>query len=166
MAKADGMIMFAAQYADLEPAKEDFQVIKELHHEKLIGKYDAALFTKTEKGKVKIIDTDESYRARGATYGALGGAVLGLIFPPTLLLIGGGAALGAALGHLSTGMPRGDIKEIGDMLDEGEAGIILIGETTVGEFEDRLMKKAAKVAKKQVDADAEAMKKEIDEAVD
>ena len=160
------MFLFAGQYASLDDAQADFDVIKELHKERLIGKYDAALFTKTEKGKVKILDTDESFRARGAAAGALGGAVLGLIFPPTLLLIGGGAALGAALGHVTTGMPRGDIKELGEMLDEGEAGIILVGEMTPAEFEDRLMKKAVKVAEKQVDVNAELMKKEIDKAAD
>jgi uncharacterized membrane protein len=163
---AEGMIMFAAQYADLDDARADFEVIKQLHKERLIGRYDAALFTKSDKGKVKIVDTDESFRARGATAGALGGAVLGLIFPPTLLLIGGGAALGAGLGHLAGGMPRGDIKELGEMLDEGEAGIILIGEVTVAKFEDRLMKKAVKIAKKQVDINAAQVKKDIDEAAD
>ena len=163
MAEADGMIMFAAQYGDLEDAKIDFQGIKELHKEKLIGRYDAALFTKTDKGKVKIIDTDESFRARGATAGALGGAILGLIFPPTLLLIGGGAALGAVIGHVALGIPRGDIKEVGDMLDEGEAGIILVGEMTVQEFADRLMKKAAKVSEKQIDVNADDVQKAVDE---
>jgi uncharacterized membrane protein len=166
VAKADGMILYAGQYADLDDAKVDFEVIKELHKEKLIGRYDAALFTKTEKGKVKIVDTDESFRARGATVGALGGAVLGLIFPPTLLLIGGGAALGAVLGHVTMGMPRSDIKELGEMLDEGEAGIILAGEMTVNEFADRLMKKAKKVSKKEIDVDTEELKKDVDEAAD
>jgi uncharacterized membrane protein len=166
MAEADGMIMFAAQYADLDDARVDFDVIKELHHEKLIGRYDAALFTKTEKGKVKILDTDESFRARGATAGALGGAILGLIFPPTLLLIGGGAALGAVLGHVSMGLPRGDIKELGEMLDEGEAGIILVGEMTVAKFADRILKKAAKVSEKNVDVSADEVQKAVDESAD
>ena len=65
MARPDGMILYAAQYASLEPAKEDFADIKELHKEKFVGFYDAALFTKEADGKVKIIDTDESGRARG-----------------------------------------------------------------------------------------------------
>ena len=166
MAKADGMILFAGQYADLEIAREDFEVIKALHKEKLIGRYDSALFTKMDGGKVKIIDTDESFRARGATAGALGGAILGLIFPPTLLLIGGGAALGAAVGHVAGGIPRGYLKELGDMLDEGEAGIILAGEMTVGEFEDRIMKRAAKMSKKEIDVDTEQLKKDVDEAAE
>jgi uncharacterized membrane protein len=166
MADADGMILFAGQYSDLDDARIDFDVIKELHKEKLIGRYDAALFTKTDKGKVKIIDTDESFRARGATAGALGGAILGLIFPPTLLLIGGGAALGAVIGHVSMGMPRGDIKELGEMLDEGEAGIILAGEMTIGKFEERIMHRASKISKKEIDVDTEKLKKDVDESAD
>jgi uncharacterized membrane protein len=165
MARPDGMILYAAQYVSLEPAKEDFADIKELHKEKFVGFYDAALFTKEDDGKVKIIDTDESGRARGAGIGLAAGAVLGLIFPPSLLLWGAaGAGLGAILGHVSTGMPRGDIKELGDMLDAGQAGIIMIGETTMEEGFDKLAKRAAKVAKKEIDTSADEMKKAVDEA--
>jgi hypothetical protein len=63
-------------------------------------------------------------------------------------------------------MKRGDIAAMGDMLDEGEAGVIFIGEATFEEGMDRLMKRAAKVLKQQVDADAEAVKRAIDEAVE
>jgi uncharacterized membrane protein len=166
MARPDGMILYAAQYDALDPAKEDFADIKELHKEKFVGFYDAALFTKKDDGKVKIIDTDESGRARGTVIGLVAGGVLGLIFPPTLLLTGMGAGAGALLGHLTTGMPRGDIKELGDMLDAGQAGIILIGETTMEEGFDRLAKRATKVAKKQVDASAADVKKAADEAAE
>jgi uncharacterized membrane protein len=164
MARPDGMILYAAQYAALEPAKEDFADIKELHKEKFVGFYDAALFTKEADGKVKIIDTDESGRARGTVVGLVAGGVLGLIFPPTLLLTGLGAGAGALLGHLTTGMPRGDIKELGDMLDAGQAGIILIAETTMEEGLDRLAKRATKVSKKDVDASAADLKNAADEA--
>ncbi len=160
MANPDGMILYAAQYASLEPAKEDFKGIKELHKEKFVGFYDAALFTKEEGGKVKIIDTDESGRARAAGVGLAVGAVLGIIFPVSLLVWGAaGAGLGALVGHMSTGMSRSDLKELGDMLDEGQAGIVMIGETTLEEGFDRLAKQATRVTEKKVDVDPEEVKK-------
>ncbi len=165
MAKPDGMVLYAAQYTTLDAAKEDFAAIKELHKEKFVGFYDAALFTKEEGGKVKIVDTDESGRARGTGIGLAVGAVLGLVFPVSLLVWGAaGAGLGAVVGHFATGMPRSDIKELGDALDEGQAGIILMGETTMEEGMDHLAKRAAKVLKKEVDVNAEEVKKAIDEA--
>jgi hypothetical protein len=49
---------------------------------------------------------------------------------------GAGAAIGAISGHVSGGMDRGDLKELGDVLDEGEAGLMLdAGTITPQEFE-------------------------------
>jgi len=76
-----------------------------------------------------------------------------------------GAGAGALAGNLMRGIKRKDIKDIGEMLDEGQAGVILVGFTTIEEGMDRLMKRAAKVMKQEVDAQAEELKAQIDEAV-
>ena len=165
MAEPEGLIVYAAAYANLEDAKMDFEGIQMLKQEKFLGDYEAALFTKEEGGKVKIVNTDATKRGWGAKVGLVTGAVLGIIFPPSILGLGAmGAGVGALLGNFMKGMKRSDIKEIGDMLDEGEAGIVLVGEVTLEEGLDRLMKRAAKLAKKQVDADAKEIKAAIDEA--
>jgi uncharacterized membrane protein len=159
-------ILYAAAYSSVPDAEEDFEGIKLLHKEKWIGKYESALFTKNEDGSVKILDTDATGRARGAKLGAAIGVAVGLIFPVTILagaLAGGG--IGLLGGHLTKGLTRGDIKELGDTLDEGEAGIVLLGIVTPDEGIDRFLKRAAKVMKKQVDAEAEELKKAIDESV-
>ena len=59
---------------------------------------------------------------------------------------------------------RKDIAELGELLDEGNAGIVVIGIPTPDLGAQRLMNRAAKVAKKQVDADAKEIKQAIDEA--
>jgi len=166
MAENEFAMVYGAAYDTLADAKEDFEAIKELHKEKWINKYESALFTKEADGSVKIHDTDATTRGRGLKIGAAAGAAVGLIFPVSILagaIVGGGAGLLG--GHLSRGMKRGDIKELGDLLDEGEAGIVLVGIFTPDEGMDRFLKKAAKVMKKQVDADADELKKAIDEAV-
>ena len=166
MAESEGLILYAAAYDSLDVAREDFEGIKFLKSEKFIGNYEAALFVKEEGGKVKIVNTDATERGWGAKVGIVTGAVLGIIFPPSILgmaALGGG--IGAVLGNFMKGMKRSDIKEIGDMLDEGQAGIILVGEVTLEEGLDRLMKRAAKIAKKEVDAQAKEIKAAIDEAV-
>jgi len=162
----NSFIMFAGEYQNLAEAQEDFEAIKTLHQADFVGYYESALFTKEEGGKVKIINTDETPRAHGAVGGAIAGAVIGLIFPPSLLaMAAGGGALGALIGHVARGMPRKDIKEIGEMLDEGQAGIIFVGEPTFEEGVEKLMKKADKVMKKEIQAEADEMKKELDLAM-
>lgn len=163
MAESEGYIMYAGQYPSLEAAKDDFAAIKALHRADFVGDYESALFTRKENGKVKIVDTDETSRAHGAVGGVIVGAVIGLIFPVSILLWTASAGLmGAAIGHLSGGMRRSDVKEVGEMLDEGQAGIIFVGESTVDAGVDKLMNKASKVLKKEIKAESKAMKKELE----
>jgi hypothetical protein len=61
-------------------------------------------------------------------------------------------------------MSRSDLKDIGDMLDEGEAVVLVIGEATIERAVDDALKDAKRTLKKQVDADADALKKAIDAA--
>ncbi len=162
MVEQEGFVLYAGTYPDLDSARDDFETIKELHKAEFVGHYDAALFTKEEAGKVKIIDTDETSRAHGAEAGAVAGAVIGVLFPPSILLMAaGGGAVGAIIGHVSKGMPRGDIKEIGEMLDTGEAGIIFVGEPTVEAGVDKMMKKASKVLRKEIQDEADEMKESL-----
>lgn len=158
-------VAFIGTYADVEDAKADFEAIKALHANLWIGPYDGALFTKEVGGKVKILDRDSAATGAGAVVGVLTGAFIGLIFPPSI--IAGAAVAGTAggvLGHLFGGFKRKDVAEMGDLLDEGTAGIVMIGVATPDAGVDLLMKRAKKTAKKQIDADAKDMKKAIDEA--
>ena len=160
------MIVFAAQYASLDDAKDDFFAIKELHKEKWIGPYESALFEKTEDGKAKIVETHSSTTRWGATAGVVVGGIIGVIFPPSILAMGAlGAGAGALAGHFAGGIPRSSVKELADTLDEGGAGIVLIGEFTPDEGVDKLLKHAAKLTKKQIDENADQLKKAVDEAV-
>jgi uncharacterized membrane protein len=95
---------------------------------------------------------------------AVGGAV-GLIFPPSLLVSGlAGAGAGALIGHLEGGMSRSDLKEIGEMLDESEAALVVVGEATIERAVEEETKRAKKEMKKEVRADAREMEKAIDRA--
>ena len=158
-------VAFVGSYDSVDDAKADFAAIKEMHAQAWLGPYDGALFTKEVGGKVKILDRDSAMTGVGTGVGALVGGFIGLIFPPSII---GGAivagATGGVLGHLFGGFKRKDVAEMGDMLDEGTAGIVMIGVATPDLGADVLMKRAKKAAKKQVDADAKDLKQAIDEA--
>lgn len=78
-----------------------------------------------------------------------GGVAIGLIFPPSIRVSGlTGAGAGAFIGHLRGGMSRDDLKEIGEMLDESEAAVIVVGEETIERAVEEQTKRARKSMKK------------------
>jgi uncharacterized membrane protein len=159
------MFLYAGGYESVDDAKADLEVLKELHREHVVGTYDAAVITKTADGKVKIVDKIEKPTQHGGWAGMAVGVAMGLIFPPSLL-VGGllGAGAGALIGHLRSGMSNSDLKEVGEMLDDSEAALIVVGEATLERAVDDATKRAKKQLKKEVRADAKEMERAIDRA--
>ncbi len=79
-------------------------------------------------------------------FAALGGGLL-------VATTGGGAVLGALAGHAAAGMSRHDLKELGEHLDAGQAGLVVVGVSDMGAKIERSMKKARKVEARQLKAD-------------
>ena len=127
---ARSMFFFAGVYADHDAAEADYDAIKALHATNGIGSYDAATITKAANGKVKVAKTEKPAQ-HGGWIGLAAGAGAAVVFPfllPGLLVAGAaGAGLGAWFGHLAAGTSRTEAKEIGALLDRGDAALIVIG---------------------------------------
>jgi|SRR5215210_5504394 len=159
------MFMYAGEYENVDEAKADLKALKELHHEHIVGTFDAAVITKNEEGKVKIVDKTEKPTQHGGWAGLAAGAAVGLIFPPSILVSGLlGAGAGALIGHLHGGMSRSDLKDLGEMLDESEAALIVVGEATIERAVEEQTRRAKKEMKKEVRANAKEIEKAIDAA--
>jgi uncharacterized membrane protein len=65
----------------------------------------------------------------------------------------GGAILGAVAGHAAAGMSRHDLKELGEHLDAGEAGLVVVAVSDMGAKVERAMQRAAKLEQKELQAD-------------
>jgi uncharacterized membrane protein len=144
MAKPESVFIFIGTYRDEAQAREDYQVVKDLHTAGLVGTYDAAVVTKDAKGKVHV-NKDEMATRHGAWGGAAAGAVIGILFPPSIIgtaLVG--AAAGGIGGHLWRGMSRADVKEFGDIIDDGQAALIVVGESQLRQAVDKAARKADK----------------------
>jgi hypothetical protein len=76
----------------------------------------------------------------------------------------GGALLGAVAGHASAGMSRHDLKELGEHLDSGQAGLVVVGVSDMAAKIEREMRHAEKVEKKQLHVDVEDIERDATSA--
>jgi len=158
------VFVYAATYAGREDARADYDALLDLHAEKLVGTYDVAMITKDDEGKVHVHKREKPTQ-HGAWGGIAVGALVGVLFPPSII---GAAAVGGVVGgvggHLRKGMSRGDVTELGELLGDGQAALIVIGESRVEEQLDKALTRAEKAIEKQIDADSAEFKRELDEA--
>jgi uncharacterized membrane protein len=153
MSKSDGTFILVATYPDERAARDDYQVVKEAHARGLVGSYDAAVITKDASGKVHE-NKDETSTRHGAWWGIAAGAAVGVLFPPSLLgAAAAGGVIGGVSGHLAKGMSRSEAKELGDFIDPGEAGLVVVGESKVEEAIATAVTKAEKQTAKDLDVD-------------
>ena len=161
----DTFVAYVGVYPSVEYAELDYQLVKDLHTKAgMLDAYDAAVIEKREDGKVRITKKHETPTRVGGVLGGGVGLATGLVvalFPFAAALGGGllaattagGAVLGSVAGHAAAGMSRSDLKELGEYLDEGQAGLVVVG---VAEMEDdikRSMEKAEKVETREIKAD-------------
>jgi uncharacterized membrane protein len=167
----DTMTLFAARYENKDAAISDYHAVEKLYKElKLMDTYDAAVITRTDNGKVKILEKHEQITRHGAAKGLAVGLATGVaaaLFPAVALgaglLFGGaaGAGIGAIAGHVVGGLSRSDLKTAGELLDEGESGLIVVAATDVSARIDKAIGKAEKTVKAQLDADLDELDREL-----
>jgi uncharacterized membrane protein len=159
------LFVAVAEYDSLDAAEEDYNAVKQLHKDKMIGSYDAAVVTKTPDGKVKMSKRDELPTQHWGFGGALVGGVIGAVFAPAVIpaaIVGAGA--GAVAGHFKDGLPKNDLKELGETLEAGDAALVVIGENTVDKAFTNALQHEVKLRKKEMDADFDKISDAIKEA--
>ena len=164
MAKPETVFIYIGTYPDEAAARDDYGVVKDLHAAGAVGTYDAAVVTKDDAGKVHV-NKDEMATRHGAWGGAAAGAVVGILFPPSIIgtaLVG--AAAGGVGGHLWRGMSRADVKEFGDVIDDGQAALVIVGESKVEQALEKAGLKAEKHVAKELDVSPADVDKAVQEA--
>ncbi|GAA4987013.1 DUF1269 domain-containing protein [Kitasatospora paranensis] len=161
MTKPDAVFIFIGTYPTEAAARADYDVVKELHSLGAVGTYDASVITKDDNGKVHV-NKDETATRHGAWGGAAAGALVGLLFPPAVIGTAVvGAAVGGVGGHLWRGMSRADVKEFGELIDDGQAALVIVGESKVAQA----VEKAGLKAEKHIAKELGVSPKDIDQAV-
>ncbi len=167
----DTLMAYVGVYDNVADAEADYQVVKDLHTEAgLIDAYDAAVIERGDDAKTKIVKKHETPTRVGGVLGGGVGLATGLVvalFPFAAvgagLLVGAtaaGAALGAVAGHAAAGMSRHDLKELGEHLDSGEAGLVVVAVSDMGAKVEAAMKRAEKLQAKELKADNDEIERD------
>ncbi|WP_328475328.1 hypothetical protein OHA21_18645 [Actinoplanes sp. NBC_00393] len=169
----DTFMAYVGAYPSVAAAQQDYELVKSLHRDAgLIDAYDAAVLERHADGKTKVIRKHETPTRAGGLLGGGIGLAVGLsavIFPFAALGGGllaattaGGAVIGAVAGHAAAGMSRDDLQELGELLDSGEAGLVVVAAAEMGPQVERVMRQSAQnVAAREIKADATAIAQDV-----
>ncbi|HZR57911.1 MAG TPA: hypothetical protein VFA74_13635 [Terriglobales bacterium] len=170
----DTYVLLANQYNTEADAVADFEAVRKLYTDlNIVDTYDAAVLTRTPDGKVHIVKRVEEPARQAGAVGLITGLAIGAavaLFPAVALgmgtaMLGGGAlgaGVGALAGHVAGGMKRSDLKDLGELLDYGTSGLLVVAAADLETRADAAITHAKKRAKARLQADTDALKNEID----
>ncbi len=119
--------LYIAAYGDGSVAEQAWDAVRLLAADKVIELEALALVNRASDGKIHVKDIGHE-TGIGATIGAVGGVLAGLIFPPSLLATAAvGGAIGAGTGAVVDRVTKRQIKaDVESTLPPGGSGILVI----------------------------------------
>jgi uncharacterized membrane protein len=173
MSEPDTLLVLGASYDDLAAAEADYEAIKALYYEvETSHDFDAAVIARDEHGKVEVVKKHEQPTRHGAAHGLGWGLAVGAACAilPGIGLLGGlaagggaGAAIGAVTGHMKGGMDDEDLEQLGEVLDQGQAALIVVYATNMADQVAANIKAVNKHISKEVDANADELARQLHE---
>jgi uncharacterized membrane protein len=176
MSEHDTLLVLAASYDNVQDANTDFEIVNDLYKQRHSEShdFDAAVIVRDGVGNVDIVKKHEEPTRHGAAHGLGWGLAVGAACAvlPGIGLLGGlaaggsvGAAVGAVTGHVKGGMDNEDLKEFGDVLARGEAGLVLVYATDMADEIAASIKATDKHISKEIDANTEELERQMKAAV-
>lgn len=167
--------LVAADFSDTDTALQAYQALKEAENGTSVEIEGVIVVKRDAAGTIEVQKVTDHSTRRGLGWGALGGVVLGVLFPPSILgsavVLGAG---GAGVGALRERHHKKELaEELKDAIAPGHSGIIALvsdpGEVKIREAlekADRIVEKAVdqavaddlKAAAKDAEADGKADK--------
>ena len=171
MSEPDTLLVLAASYDVVAVAEADYEAVKALYYEiKTSHEFDAAVVARNEDGTIEVVKKHEQPTRHGAAHGLGWGLAVGAvcaILPGIGLLgalaVGGGAgaAIGAVTGHVKGGMDDTDLKGLGEVLEQGQAGLIVVYATNMADQVAANIKAVNKFVSKEIDANADELARQL-----
>jgi hypothetical protein len=135
MANSDQLVLYAAAFRSVPDARGAMDSIEQLHKDKVIGKFDAAVIDEQD-GKPHIVKRMDRPEYR--------------VIPEWF---GGGA------------LPRKELHEAAAQLKADQAGLLVVGEPTIEQAIEKALTSASHVVKHEMDASISEISSELEEAL-
>ena len=155
--------LIVAQFADMDAAKKAYYTLIDAEAKRAIDIDGVMVVNADYQGKINVQKMTDHKTRNGFLWGAVGGVVLGVIFPPSILA--GAVAVGvagAAIGKVGHTMAKGKVAdELAGVITPGTSGIIALVEITAvdavkAEIPEAKVVKSAPVDDETADAIKEA----------
>jgi uncharacterized membrane protein len=153
--------VLVARFADMDTAKMAYNALREAEARGSIDIDGVLVANADEQGKVHIQKMTDHTTRKGFAWGAVGGAVIGLIFPPTILV--GAAAVGiagAVVGKAGNVLKKSKVAdELATVITPGTSGIVALVDINAVDKVTQTIPEASEVKAVPVDDEtAEAVK--------
>jgi uncharacterized membrane protein len=159
--------LICADFADKDAALEAYQELKDATDASRLKIEGVMVLQKAADGTIEVQKATDYRTRRGLAWGAVGGVVLGVLFPPSIIgsavvLGGAGAGIGR-LRHRHYSQQFAD--ELASAIDPGHSGLVALVSDPAAVELDKALAKADRIVQKAVDkAVAEDIKAEAAEA--
>jgi len=136
MPDSEALFVLAAPYENVAAAIADLDALEDLYAQSRASRpLDAVVVERDMYGQVLLVE--QTHPGKGPQIGLAIG-VASTLFPPigvgaALTVPGGGAAVGAIVGHLHADIPREELDQLAEMLEAAEAGLIVVYDEPVAE---------------------------------
>jgi uncharacterized membrane protein len=150
--------LLVARFTDMDAAGVAYEALRDAESKRAIDIQGVLVVDADDQGKIKIRKLTDHHTRRGVAWGAVAGAALAIIFPPSILA---GAALGgvvgAAAGKAANIKTKSDLaKDLADVITPGTSGIVAVVDIGALDAVKQTIPDAAEV--KTVPVDAETAK--------
>lgn len=145
--------LIVAQFPTRDEAEAAYAALQDIERRSSLRIDGVVIAESDAEGKVHLGKVTEHSTKTGLKWGAVGGAVLGVIFPPSILASAVGlGAVGAAMGKARNVLHRkGLAEELSSVMKPNTAGIVaLVEDTAVVEIQ-RALAKADQIVTKAID---------------
>ena len=131
----DTYTLIGAAYRLEHRALEDHENVRDAYDPEFGGTFDAAVVSRYADGSVHVVAKTEESTRQGSVVGGGTGLALGALAavlpaiaagPGVAIGTAAGAGVGAIAGHVKRGLHDDDLRELGELLERGESGLIVV----------------------------------------